>query len=140
MEEPKNICAMVGRYSNLATQQIAPLAIPLDFYLPRSDEFKANAITFAAYCNSFRETDYGFVLDEDDGSLVKGFWQAKKKAANMVSWFSWLSRQSNTLKVSGSSPGDARIKGNSVWSLAILKRWWELGSIVPHHHGPIPHL
>ena len=25
----------------------------------------------------------------------------------MVSWCSWLSRQSNTLKVSGSSPGDA---------------------------------
>ena len=25
----------------------------------------------------------------------------------MVSWCSWLSRQSNTLKVSGSNPGDA---------------------------------
>lgn len=52
----------MGCYSNLATQQIAPLAIPLDFYLPKSDEFKANAITFAAYCNSFRET----------GQAVKG--------------------------------------------------------------------
>ncbi|KAI2624513.1 hypothetical protein GGS21DRAFT_532650, partial [Xylaria nigripes] len=27
---------------------------------------------------------------------------------NMVSWCSWLSRQSNTLKVSGSSPGEIR--------------------------------
>lgn len=26
----------------------------------------------------------------------------------MVSWCSWLSRQSNTLKVSGSSPGEAK--------------------------------
>ena len=33
-----------------------------------------------------------------------------KNMANLdkaVSWCSWLSRQSNTLKVSGSSPGDA---------------------------------
>jgi hypothetical protein len=28
---------------------------------------------------------------------------------NKVSWCSWLSRQSNTLKVSGSNPGDAKI-------------------------------
>lgn len=28
--------------------------------------------------NNFWLVDYGFVLDEDDGSLVKGFWQGKK--------------------------------------------------------------
>ncbi|KAA0033920.1 hypothetical protein E6C27_scaffold43059G001110 [Cucumis melo var. makuwa] len=28
---------------------------------------------------------------------------------SVVSWCSWLSRQSNTLKVSGSSPGDANL-------------------------------
>ena len=29
------------------------------------------------------------------------------RATKVVSWCSWLSRQSNTLKVSGSNPGDA---------------------------------
>ena len=46
-----------------------------------------------------------------------------------VSWCSWLSRQSNTLKVSGSSPGDAIIlfifhiflkKENSLKKMLIL--------------------
>ena len=31
----------------------------------------------------------------------------EEKEAITVSWCSWLSRQSNTLKVSGSNPGDA---------------------------------
>ncbi|MQL92993.1 hypothetical protein Taro_025646 [Colocasia esculenta] len=35
---------------------------------------------------------------------VKDVW---RKSSTKVSWCSWLSRQSNTLKVSGSSPGDA---------------------------------
>ena len=34
----------------------------------------------------------------------------RRRTINMVSWCSWLSRQSNTLKVSGSSPGDATAK------------------------------
>ena len=37
-----------------------------------------------------------------------------------VSWCSWLSRQSNTLKVSGSSPGDARDCGFKFFSFLVV--------------------
>ena len=36
-----------------------------------------------------------------------GISQYMELGKQMVSWCSWLSRQSNTLKVSGSNPGDA---------------------------------
>lgn len=39
-------------------------------------------------------------------AVVFTFYQ-EEDVAIMVSWCSWLSRQSNTLKVSGSNPGDA---------------------------------
>ena len=39
-------------------------------------------------------------------AVVFTFYQ-EEEVAITVSWCSWLSRQSNTLKVSGSNPGDA---------------------------------
>ena len=39
--------------------------------------------------------DVGFTLYQEEMEAIT------------VSWCSWLSRQSNTLKVSGSNPGDA---------------------------------
>ena len=52
----------------------------------------------------------------------------EEEEAIMVSWCSWLSRQSNTLKVSGSNPGDAifvflnfKHKAEHIIKLPVLK-------------------
>ena len=45
-----------------------------------------------------------------------------KHLNNKVSWCSWLSRQSNTLKVSGSSPGDAI----SSILFYIFNKFWDI--------------
>ena len=46
-------------------------------------------------------------LQGSPGNSVYNYVILRVITTNQVSWCSWLSRQSNTLKVSGSSPGDA---------------------------------
>lgn len=43
-----------------------------------------------------------------------------ERNSKMVSWCSWLSRQSNTLKVSGSNPGEAIILFDSLCLKILL--------------------
>ena len=55
--------------------------------------------------------------------LINSFWLTS--LARLVSWCSWLSRQSNTLKVSGSSPGDAILSFFSLFlTLAVICWSW----------------
>ena len=55
--------------------------------------------------------------------LINSFWLTL--LSRLVSWCSWLSRQSNTLKVSGSSPGDAILSFFSLFlTLAVICWSW----------------